>query len=268
MFRGFDLRMLGNWTKKDYESLYNAGSTILANHKTVIKDTLDNLVLKDGSLDGTIMQQQWFPKVEADLFISHSHNDKDMAIILAGWLDTNLKVKAFIDSTVWSYCGDLLKILDDKYRSSDKPGVYNYNLRNMSTSHVYLMLSSALQRMIDNTECIFFLNTPQSVNPNGVIGSTSTYSPWIYSEITTTQLIRKKNPKDHLTRTKKSIKTFSDGGNELLKESLNISHSLDLRHLTKIDCDKSFLSQWMAKAKYYSYALDALYDMYQIDGKT
>lgn len=40
---------------------------------------------------------------------------------------------------------------------------YDYNLRNYTTSHVHMMLATALTEMIDNTECIMFYNTPNSV---------------------------------------------------------------------------------------------------------
>ena len=32
------------------------------------------------------MQNDWFSQVSADIFISHSHNDKDVANTFAGWL--------------------------------------------------------------------------------------------------------------------------------------------------------------------------------------
>jgi hypothetical protein len=56
------------------------------------------------------------------------------------------------------------------------------------------MLSMALSKMIDRCEGIFFLNTPKSLRPTDVVKGKSgvTESPWIYSELATTQFIRKR----------------------------------------------------------------------------
>lgn len=54
-----------------------------------------------------------------------------------------------------------------------------------------MMLNIALQNMIDNTEVVFLINTSNSIDKYD--GPASTFSPWIYSEIITTTLIRKKS---------------------------------------------------------------------------
>jgi hypothetical protein len=53
----------------------------------------------------------------------------------------------------------------------------------------YMMLASALTLMMDKTECVFFLNTPESIKTEDVIKKTA--SPWIYHEITMLHLIQK-----------------------------------------------------------------------------
>lgn len=49
------------------------------------------------------------------------------------------------------------------------------------------MLSSALAKMIDKCECIFFPNTPSSINLNK-----KTESPWIYYELNIADLVQKR----------------------------------------------------------------------------
>ena len=61
------------------------------------------------------MQANWFPQIKADIFISHSHKDEDLALALAGWLKVSFGLTAFIDSCVWGYANDLLKMIDYKY---------------------------------------------------------------------------------------------------------------------------------------------------------
>ena len=151
-----------------------------------------------------------------------------MAIALAGWLYETFGLESFIDSCIWGYADDLLKKLDKEYCKTTRQG-YNYQSRNYSTSHVHMMLNMALMQMIDKTECLFFLNTPNSIDLSDI--ETRTLSPWIYSEIGISQMINKK------IRTKK----FSDN----LDESLKISYKLDLSHLANIT--DSDLLQWKQK---------------------
>lgn len=60
---------------------------------------------------------------------------------------------------------------------------YEYDNRNRSTSHVHMLLNGALAKMINKTECLFFINTPNSVNAQDVENPSKTASPWIYSEL-------------------------------------------------------------------------------------
>lgn len=147
-------------------------------------------------LNGSKVQDDWFPALDADIFISHSHKDLDLANALAGWIYETFRLKVFIDSNVWGYTSDLLKNINDKYsnkrRDSDGGYLYNYDQCNQASQHVNMMLSVALQKMIDKVECVILLNTNNSVtvfeeNENCI---NSTYSPWIYSEIICTQIVR------------------------------------------------------------------------------
>lgn len=95
---------------------------------------------------------------------------------------------------MWGFSDDLLRKIDDKYcinNNSDSKS-YSYEKRNYSTSHVHMMLSIAINKMINKTECLFFLNTPGSVSIEDTVQKT-TFSPWIYSELFTSEVIRKKN---------------------------------------------------------------------------
>lgn len=57
-----------------------------------------------------------------------------------------------------------------------------------------MMLSTALNNMIDSTECLFFLNTPNSISLSNEITNEQkfTYSPWLYSELTTASIVEKR----------------------------------------------------------------------------
>jgi hypothetical protein len=263
MYRGFNVTIdpYKRQTGK-HEEYYQLGNDIFTKDKRIIKSTLEAMILKDGTLDGTKLQEQWFPLVEADLFISHSHKNEEAAIILAGYLRKVFGITSFIDSTVWSYSNDLLQQLDNQYCRNEGEDTYDYQKRNFSTSHVYLMLSGALSKMIDNTECVFFLNTPDSIKADKVIDST--LSPWIYSEILTTQFIRKRAPKEHPGR-QWLTKSFSQGGQILNESKLAVTYEVEMSHLTSISAGE--FPTWLRKSSNERYKLDALYKMYPLDGK-
>ena len=239
MYRGFNLLLEDNYFEKGYfEAFKKVGSESLSSQQTSIEETINSFVRNDGSLDGSMMQANWFPQIKADIFISHSHKDEKLALALAGWLKDSFGLTAFIDSCVWGYANKLLKMIDNEYCYQKETNTYNYQNRNYSTSHVHMMLSVALTQMIDNTECLFFLNTPNSITPDDTIIK-QTESPWIYSEIAATRLIRKRSRK--IYRLKRMVESFSEGESPTLR----IRHDIPVDHLT--DIDNSVLSNWKNK---------------------
>lgn len=255
MYRGFNLDL--NWHNKYDDEYFNKGQALYASNKKQVAGTLKSFVANDGVLDGSKMQSNWFPQVSAEVFISHSHKDEKRAIAFAGWLFDTFNITAFIDSCIWEYADDLLKIIDNDYCRNEGESTYNYKKRNYSTSHVHMMLSIALSMMIDKTECLFFLNTPSSISSSEVVSKTE--SPWIYSEIAISQIIRQKVPK---RRKIQESKYFSKGG--VINEQLRIEHEVGLAHLRDIDVDN--LNDWKknnTSLKSYT-SLDVLYDLVPI----
>ncbi|MEA5260622.1 hypothetical protein VB264_22685 [Arcicella aquatica] len=176
-----------------YDNPYlETGKTLFDNDKTQIQTSLDKYLLPNNSLNGSEIQNNWFPTIQADIFLSHSHQNEELAYRLAGWLFNKFGLKTFVDSAIWGYSDKLLRIIDNVYSWDDpiKKNFYSYKKRNLSTSHVYLMLLTAINKMIDNCECIIFLNTPDSISSEDTIKMTS--SPWIYSEIALCNTIEKK----------------------------------------------------------------------------
>lgn len=238
------------------QELYDIGANLFAAQKRQVRHSLRELVLTNGSLDGAALQAQWFPLVEADVFISHSHTDAETVVILAGLLRKFFGISCFTDTTVWGYGATLLRKLDGEH-CTNGPDSYSYEARNLSTSHVYLMLAGALSKMIDRTECVFFLNSPASVEPGLVMNAT--LSPWLYFEVLSTQLVRKRQPSDHLARQQTIQKSFSDTGEKLITEALTMTHQIELGHLTPLHLSAAFFRRWLAQAAGYQFRLDALY---------
>lgn len=201
--------------------------------------------------------KEWFPEIEADIFLSHSHQDEELVISLAGWLKEKFGLVSFIDSTVWGYADKLLKEIDMEYCVLPS-GRFDYKKRNYSTAHVHMMLSSALACMMDKCECLFFVNTPQSFFPEKEMQEGKTLSPWIFFEISTSKIIRR------IVRRKSADLASRKLSLETIDESLVVEYQLDLNHLRNIDI--ATLQRWSSKRNLPPYhftqslhPLDALY---------
>lgn len=192
MYRCYKLTY-NNDLKELIDGYSNIGKHIMESKKQSIKKQLESYINEDGTIDFTNIQDDRFPTVDSDIFISHSHKDINIINALAGWLHTKFKVDVFVDSYIWEYCDDLLKELDNKYCRHSNGTSYDYDKRNFSTTHVHLMLSTALNKMIDKTECIIFVDTNNSLSLKNDI-EIGTSSAWIYSEILATQLIKETIP--------------------------------------------------------------------------
>ena len=161
------------------------------------RSSLSKYLLNDVIIDGKLMSEDWFPQIKADVFLSHSHLDKEYAYAIAGWLNVNFGLKVFVDSAIWGCADELLSEIDNKYCMTGR-GYYSYVNRNISTAHIHMMLSTALLKMIDETECLFFLNTENSLTTqlSNCINGSTTYSPWIYSEIAIANCIRRERKRE------------------------------------------------------------------------
>lgn len=224
--------------------------------------SLERYISPDSHLDGEMMQKEWFPEVNADIFLSHSHRNEDIIIGFAGWLYHSFGLVSFIDSQIWGYSNDLLREIDNKFCFQEASNTYNYNLRNESTSHVHMMLLIALAKMLNKTECLFFINTTEAITTiSEMINRTK--SPWIYSEIALSKMIRIQKLKRRET-----VKLF-ESSNEIQKSysaTVPIDHTLDLEHLTELRIDD--MNNWhnlykknKLFATYREYPLDLLYYM-------
>ena len=205
---------------------FGIGKNLYDNQKTKIEDSLKDFYLNEDTLNGREMKDKWFPKIEADVFLSHSHKDEKTIIALAGYLYEKFHIKSFIDSTVWGYANDLLRLIDDEHCKPKGPANYNYdyNSRNYSTSHVHLMLNTALLEVLDGTECVIFVETPNSIQSVEETINKGTYSPWIYSELNLINYLRIKTPKRLLDMYKGQFNTRD--GEIVLSENWQIWHDV------------------------------------------
>ncbi|MBS3199157.1 hypothetical protein [Turicibacter bilis] len=170
---------------KEYSSY---GEVIMENRRSNIRKDLEHYINQQGYIDMSKISEDWFPTVNCDVFLSHSHKDDDLVKGLVGFFHKFFNIEVFVDSYIWGYCNDLLLELDNKYCRTDN-SFFDYHKRNHSTAHVHMMLSNSLNKMINKTECIIFLETKNSLDAKNIIEN-GTSSPWIYSELIATKLIQ------------------------------------------------------------------------------
>ena len=128
--------------------------------------------------------------------LSHTPiEDKRLVLVFAAWLFVSFGIRSFIDSSVWGNADQLLKQIDDAHCLNLGGETYSYEKRNKSTSHVHMMLATALAKMVDKIECVIFVNTPNSITPKQAINKT--YSPWIFYELAMIGLIRRRQAEEH-----------------------------------------------------------------------
>ncbi len=196
MFCPFKLEDV-EFNEKDFQTYYDKGQQILIEQANNVDESIQKYLNTDGSLSATDIESDWFPQIDADVFISHSHKDCMKVVVLIGYLST-LGLKIFADFLVWDYYVYLLKRVDDNYclKRTNQNGkhVYDYNIRNKSTAYVQTILNSALMKMIDKTECLIILETPNSIKIRE-LNSVTTESCWIYSELLMSNCLRRKEPK-------------------------------------------------------------------------
>lgn len=233
MFVGFNIKVDSN--EKTFSEFYKKGVEVLSQHKKKVTESMDKYLVKGGELSATEIEMDWFPCFDADVFLSHSHKDEKFVVSLAGWLYDVFGIMPFVDSCIWNYSNDLLKIIDDKYSvkkvESNGGYTYSYEKRNISTSHVHLLLNGALAKMIDHTECLIFVNTPYSLKTEEIMKQNTTDSPWIYSELLLSKIIRHKKLNEY--RSKVVNEKFAHSDN-----SLHMRYDVELDHLYDIDvCD-------------------------------
>ncbi|GAA6818536.1 hypothetical protein VN1172_15140 [Helicobacter pylori] len=144
-----------------------------------IVQKIRNILKKHGSRKDIILnhrelQEAFFspfkPQLKnAQVFLSHSHADKDKALEVKNYLKNQTKRKVFIDSLFWDYKDDVLNELAEYDDISKIEDAFT------------LILRESLQDMIKKCPYFVFLQSKNSVSNQGL--SQITYSAWIYEEL-------------------------------------------------------------------------------------
>jgi hypothetical protein len=252
MFKGFKVSGLN--FDDDHDLCNRKGREVTQAYEKQIRSKLDSFTCSDGAIDGSSLQGHWFPRVDADIFLSHSHGDLDLALSFAGWIQSEFNLKVFIDWCVWGYADNLLKQIDSDYCMNPGRKTYDYAKRNGSTSHVHMMLATALGMMIDNTEALFFLETPSSITAEEAVKKTC--SPWLFAEIAMANIVRRKTPQFH----RRTVNFAESVQRQDAHRGLKINYSVDTDSLVSLDT--RLLNSWRhLHEKRNQHGLDSLYEI-------
>ncbi|BAM97258.1 toll/interleukin-1 receptor domain-containing protein [Helicobacter pylori] len=119
---------------------------------------------------------------DAQVFLSHSHADKNKALKVKNYLEEDLDAECvFIDSLFWDYKNNVLKEIKKHHIDVSK-------IEDAFT----LILRESLQDMIEKCPYFVFLKSKNSVSDQGL--SRTTYSAWIYEELKIAHSIRESRP--------------------------------------------------------------------------
>ncbi|GAA9072325.1 hypothetical protein BTM315_14920 [Helicobacter pylori] len=115
------------------------------------------------------------------MFLSHSHVDKNKALEVKNYLESETDHRVFIDSLFWDYKNNILKEMKKHHIDVSK-------IEDAFT----LILREPLQNMIEKCPYFVFLQSNNSVSDQGL--SRITYSAWIYEELKIAHSIRESRP--------------------------------------------------------------------------
>lgn len=118
----------------------------------------------------------------AQVFLSHSHADKNKALKVKGYLEEDLDAECvFIDSLFWDYKDDVLNKLAEHDDTSKIEDAFT------------LILRESLECMIKKCPYFVFLQSKNSVSLNQDLLKI-TYSAWIYEELKIAHSISESRP--------------------------------------------------------------------------
>lgn len=130
------------------------------------KEDIDSYIFDavNGVISAKTLTEKIFPEKEPHVFISHSHRDLGSAIKLANTLHDKYGIISFIDSQLWNHIDYALKEMHEKYCKIENSSAYDYKKSNNLLSHMHAILSMALMRVMDNADCVIFIESENSIH--------------------------------------------------------------------------------------------------------
>lgn len=168
------------------------------------QDSNDDIILNHNKIKEAFFSPFEPQLKNAQVFLSHSHADKNEALKVKGYLESKTNHKVFIDSLFWDYKDDVLNELAEYDDISKIEDAFT------------LILRESLQDMIEKCPYFVFLQSKNSVSNQGLSRNQDllkiTYSAWIYEEL----------------KIAHSISTISESRPIPMMESMQLFHDISL----------------------------------------
>lgn len=153
---------------------------------------INQYILPNGNVSGELLINNLFPTYTTGYFLSHSHDNKELARYIASLI--RRKSSVFFDEEMWYSADKLIEslILRQSKRSCNCGNDY-YDLDSClkNASLAYVILCKSLEEVIMKSHTFIFIGTKESIYSEQRL---STLSPWIYYELNTINMIIKNEP--------------------------------------------------------------------------
>ncbi|EKY2038157.1 hypothetical protein RA259_004254 [Cronobacter sakazakii] len=213
------------------------------------KDEINSYVFDavNGEISATKLTENLFPTKQPHIFISHSSKDANLAISFANALYSTYGIISFIDSQLWAHIDFALKEMHEKYCKTPSGTSYYYSRSNNLLSHMHAILSMALMRVMDNSDCVIFIESEHSIynfmedeyiHPYSKIRNPAeTLSPWISTEVNFANKLRRNGhiDRDLLIKAASESYRVDESVKDLAKDGMpKIIHEIDVSDFVEI----------------------------------
>ncbi|MCQ2954019.1 toll/interleukin-1 receptor domain-containing protein [Helicobacter pylori] len=134
------------------------------------QDSNDGIILNHNQIKEAFFSPFKPQLKSAQVFLSHSHADKNKSLKVKDYLESKTNHKVFVDSLFWDYKDDVLNKLAEYDDTSKIEDAFT------------LILRESLEYMIKECPYFVFLQSNNSVSLNQGL-SQITHSAWIYEEL-------------------------------------------------------------------------------------
>ena len=144
-----------------------------------------------------IVEEDWFPELRIDVFLSHMWMDDGLQFAFVGWLHSTFGLRCMIDSYIWDSEGKLTDeynmLYSDRRKKANGSEVFDYGCSNRVFNHIISMLYIAAVKMMDKAEAVILLDTDENMYIYENRTLSRRYLPWIYTETVIAGSIRRKH---------------------------------------------------------------------------
>lgn len=189
MFSEFKLKLERNFfenKKYSYEEYIDIGIEHLEQMASLFEKDMFACI-NAHTTDQLMIEEDWFPALRVDVYLSHLWTDDGLQLAFVGWLNNTFGLRCMIDSYIWGNVGRLTDEYNSLYsnhrRKANGGESFDYGSGNRVSNHINSMLHVATIKMMDKAEAVMFLNMDDEMYIYENRTLSRRYLPWVYTEI-------------------------------------------------------------------------------------